>query len=238
MKQSVTILPLEEIPREPSGRLALLARRGVQGAVFQLCHQRRAWMRLLPPHPLLSSVAADGIRPARAEQTRSGTEKQGARATKVQPLPPACERIRGPARWAEAGRRPRAPPPCRPFLPFPPLPPLHITSMSWPRSPLLLFFTEAGAGTRRGPLFLQPLVRRHSPSRGSRAVVADPDGGAFASGVASLLYRRAGPSPPGELWDRRPLPCSAACEGRPASSTATSGRAQRGEASQWGGLQL
>jgi hypothetical protein len=33
------------------------------------------------------------------------------------------------------------------------------------------------------------------------------------------------------------LPCSAAREGRPASSTATGGRAQRGEASQWGGLQ-
>jgi hypothetical protein len=40
---------------------------------------------------------------------------------------------------------------CRPFLPSPP--PLHITSTSWPRSPLLLFFTRAGAGTRRGPLF-------------------------------------------------------------------------------------
>jgi hypothetical protein len=33
------------------------------------------------------------------------------------------------------------------------------------------------------------------------------------------------------------LPCSAAREGRPASSTATGGWARRGEASQWGGLQ-
>jgi hypothetical protein len=128
-----------------------------------LCHRRRAWMRLLPPRPLLSSVAADGIRPARAEQARNGTEKQGARQRRSSPFPLLASEsgaLHGGRRrddGLELLRRtgdeegPQAPPPCRPFLPSPP--PLHITSTSWPRSPLLLFFTGAGAGTRRGPLF-------------------------------------------------------------------------------------
>jgi hypothetical protein len=153
MKQSVTILPLEAIPREPSGCLASLACRGVRGAVFQLCHRRRAWMRLLPSRPLLSSVAADGVRPAQAEQARSSTEKQGARQRRSSPFP-LLESESGAlhGRWRRDGglellRRagdeegPRASPPCRSFLPSPP--PLHITSTSWPRSPLLLFFTKS-----------------------------------------------------------------------------------------------
>jgi hypothetical protein len=113
MKQSVTILPLEAIPREPSGSLASLACRGVRGAVFQLCHRRRAWMRLLLASPP-ALLGSGGRGPAGASRAGAQRHQETGRATtKVQPLPPACERIRGPARRVEAGRRPGAPSPRR-----------------------------------------------------------------------------------------------------------------------------
>jgi hypothetical protein len=96
MKQSVTILPLEAIPREPSGSLASLACRGVRGAVFQLCHRRRAWMRLLLASPP-ALLGSGGRGPAGASRAGAQRHQETGRATtKVQPLPPCLRANQGP----------------------------------------------------------------------------------------------------------------------------------------------
>jgi hypothetical protein len=66
--------------------------------------------------PASPPALLSGGRRGPAGASRAGAQRHretGRATTKVQPLSPACERIRGPARRVEAGRRPRAPPPRR-----------------------------------------------------------------------------------------------------------------------------